>query len=90
MANESRGPDAPDDAADPDEPDEPVRIPIEEVLDLHAFAPPDITSVVDEYVTAAAVDVLNGVAYDAAGDRLFVTNSQANTVTVLGRDHGMR
>ena len=53
MADESRGPDAPDDAADPDEPDEPVRIPIEEVLDLHAFAPPDIPSVVDEYVRAA-------------------------------------
>ena len=53
MADESRGPDAPDDAADPDEPDEPVRIPIEEVLDLHAFAPPDIPSVVDEDVRAA-------------------------------------
>ena len=29
------------------------RIPIEDALDLHAFAPRDITSVVDEYVTAA-------------------------------------
>jgi DNA-nicking Smr family endonuclease len=28
-------------------------IPIEGHLDLHAFAPRDITSVVDEYVTAA-------------------------------------
>jgi dsDNA-specific endonuclease/ATPase MutS2 len=30
------------------------RIPIERELDLHAFAPKDIPSVVDEYVTAAA------------------------------------
>jgi DNA-nicking Smr family endonuclease len=29
------------------------RIPIEDALDLHAFAPRDITSVVEEYVTAA-------------------------------------
>ena len=29
------------------------RIPIEDALDLHAFAPRDIPSVVDEYVTAA-------------------------------------
>jgi len=29
------------------------RIPIEDALDLHAFAPRDISSVVDEYVTAA-------------------------------------
>jgi DNA-nicking Smr family endonuclease len=29
------------------------RIPIEDALDLHAFAPRDIKSVVDEYVTAA-------------------------------------
>jgi dsDNA-specific endonuclease/ATPase MutS2 len=34
--------------------DEPVRIPIEAELDLHAFAPKDIPSVVDEYVDAAA------------------------------------
>ncbi len=34
--------------------DEPVRIPIEPELDLHALAPRDIASVVDEYVTAAA------------------------------------
>jgi dsDNA-specific endonuclease/ATPase MutS2 len=34
--------------------DEPVRIPIEAELDLHAFAPGDIPSVVDEYVAAAA------------------------------------
>jgi dsDNA-specific endonuclease/ATPase MutS2 len=30
-----------------------MRIPIEESLDLHTFAPRDIASVVDEYVTAA-------------------------------------
>ncbi|MBI2829142.1 MAG: Smr/MutS family protein [Acidobacteria bacterium] len=29
------------------------RIPIEDSLDLHAFAPRDIKSVVDEYVSAA-------------------------------------
>lgn len=29
------------------------RVPIEEALDLHAFAPRDIASVVDEYVRAA-------------------------------------
>ena len=29
------------------------RVPIEEALDLHAFAPRDIKSVVEEYVTAA-------------------------------------
>jgi DNA-nicking Smr family endonuclease len=33
---------------------DPVRIPIENELDLHAFAPKDVTSVVTEYVTAAA------------------------------------
>jgi len=31
-----------------------VRIPIESEIDLHAFAPRDIPSVVDEYVNAAA------------------------------------
>jgi DNA-nicking Smr family endonuclease len=30
------------------------RIPIEDALDLHTFAPRDIKSVVDEYVTAAS------------------------------------
>ena len=34
--------------------DEPVRLPVERELDLHAFAPRDIPSVVEEYVTAAA------------------------------------
>lgn len=34
-------------------PDEPVRIPIEDALDLHAFAPRDIPSVVGEYLEAA-------------------------------------
>jgi len=33
--------------------DDPHRIPIEGALDLHAFAPADIASVVDEYLTAA-------------------------------------
>lgn len=33
--------------------DEPHRIPIEDALDLHAFAPRDIRSVVEEYLNAA-------------------------------------
>ena len=33
--------------------DGPLRIPIEDSLDLHAFLPADIPSVVDEYVRAA-------------------------------------
>ena len=36
---------------DPDPPA--VRLPIEDALDLHPFAPRDIPSVVDEYVRAA-------------------------------------
>ena len=36
---------------DPD--DEPVRIPIEDSLDLHPFAPADVRSVVEEYLEAA-------------------------------------
>jgi DNA-nicking Smr family endonuclease len=34
-------------------PDEPVRVPIEDALDLHAFAPKEIPSVVAEYLEAA-------------------------------------
>jgi len=34
--------------------DEPLRIPIEHELDLHAFPPRDVASVVREYVDAAA------------------------------------
>ena len=30
-----------------------MRIPIEDAIDLHAFAPRDVASVVDEYVRAA-------------------------------------
>ena len=41
--------------------DEPVRIPIETELDLHAFAPRDIPSVVQEYVDAAAAAGLSEV-----------------------------
>ena len=33
--------------------DDPVRIPIEASIDLHSFAPPDVWSVVDEYLHAA-------------------------------------
>jgi DNA-nicking Smr family endonuclease len=35
------------------EEDEPVAIPIENAIDLHAFAPRDVISVVDEYLHAA-------------------------------------
>ena len=41
--------------------DEPVHIPIERELDLHAFAPRDIGSVVQEYVDAAAAAGLREV-----------------------------
>jgi dsDNA-specific endonuclease/ATPase MutS2 len=34
--------------------DSPIRIPISGELDLHAFAPADVVSVVSEYVDAAA------------------------------------
>lgn len=34
-------------------PDEPADVPIEDVLDLHPFAPRDIPSVVEEYLEAA-------------------------------------
>jgi len=33
---------------------DPVRVPIEREIDLHAFAPADIPSVVEEYVLAAS------------------------------------
>ena len=33
--------------------DEPFEIPIEESIDLHAFAPKDVVSVVDDYLQAA-------------------------------------
>ena len=36
-----------------DEP-EPVNLPIEDALDLHAFAPGDVRPVVDEYLKEAA------------------------------------
>jgi DNA-nicking Smr family endonuclease len=39
----------------PDDPEpEPVALPIEDSLDLHAFAPRDVLSVVDEYLREAA------------------------------------
>jgi dsDNA-specific endonuclease/ATPase MutS2 len=39
----------------------PVQIPIEPELDLHAFAPADIASVVDEFVEAAVAAGLRDV-----------------------------
>ena len=41
--------------------DEPVRIPIEHELDLHAFPPRDVASVVREYVDAAAAAGLTDI-----------------------------
>ena len=41
--------------------DDPVRIPIDEALDLHAFHPRDVASVVEEFVTAAAAAGLREV-----------------------------
>jgi dsDNA-specific endonuclease/ATPase MutS2 len=41
--------------------DEPLRIPIESELDLHAFAPADVVSVVNEYINAAAMKGLREV-----------------------------
>ena len=41
--------------------DEPVRIPIEHELDLHAFPPRDVASVVREYVEAAAAAGLTDI-----------------------------
>lgn len=32
-----------------------IRVPIEAEIDLHAFSPRDVTSVVEEYVRAAAI-----------------------------------
>jgi DNA-nicking Smr family endonuclease len=34
--------------------DEPLRVPIEDRIDLHAFSPREVASVVEEYLTAAA------------------------------------
>jgi dsDNA-specific endonuclease/ATPase MutS2 len=34
-------------------PDDPIRIPIEDEIDLHPFAPADIPSVVEAYIDAA-------------------------------------
>ena len=45
----------PDPPGPPSGPDpSPVQIPIEDALDLHAFMPRDVRSVVDEYLHAAA------------------------------------
>jgi len=34
--------------------DEPLRVPIEDRIDLHTFSPREVASVVEEYLTAAA------------------------------------
>ena len=34
--------------------DDPVRVPIEDAIDLHSFAPRDVISVVEEYLHAAS------------------------------------
>jgi dsDNA-specific endonuclease/ATPase MutS2 len=41
--------------------DPPIRVPIEAQIDLHAFAPADVVSVVNEYVEAAAAKRLTEV-----------------------------
>ncbi len=41
------------DPAEPPPATNPVQVPIDDSLDLHAFAPRDIRSVVDEYIRAA-------------------------------------
>jgi DNA-nicking Smr family endonuclease len=41
--------------------DDPVRVPIEGEIDLHAFAPRDVPSVVAEYIDAAAAAGLREV-----------------------------
>ena len=41
--------------------DEPIRVPIEHEIDLHAFRSCDITSVVHEYIDAAAAAGLHEV-----------------------------
>jgi dsDNA-specific endonuclease/ATPase MutS2 len=41
--------------------DDPLQIPIESEIDLHAFAPRDIVSVVGEYIDAAAAKGLTEV-----------------------------
>jgi dsDNA-specific endonuclease/ATPase MutS2 len=43
--------------------EEPVRIPVGRELDLHAFAPRDIASVVTEYVDAAAAAGLGEIRF---------------------------
>ncbi len=40
---------------------EPIRIPIEGVLDLHAFRPEDAASVVEEYISACLEEGMNEV-----------------------------
>jgi DNA-nicking Smr family endonuclease len=48
------GPSGPPPPAPAPEDPPPVQIPIEDALDLHAFAPRDVRSVVDEYLREAA------------------------------------
>ncbi len=38
---------------EPDDPDDPIVLPIEDSIDLHAFAPKDIPDVVGSYLEAA-------------------------------------
>jgi DNA-nicking Smr family endonuclease len=40
-------------ADEPEDPDTPVVLPIEDSIDLHAFAPKDVSSVVESYLEAA-------------------------------------
>jgi len=55
--------------------DEPLRIPIEDRIDLHAFSPREVASVVEEYIEAAArkryreVRVIHGKGTGPSGPR---------------------
>ncbi len=53
MTSRTRRPDRPDRPGESEAAGQPVAVPIEDTLDLHAFAPADIGSLVEDYVTAA-------------------------------------
>ena len=54
MAEHGKNPPAPSSVADNSPFDEPVVLPLEDRLDLHAFQPKDVVSVVNEYLDQCA------------------------------------
>jgi hypothetical protein len=54
VPHDRRGPGWCQDPGEPEEEPEPVVVPVEDALDLHAFHPRDVRSVVDEYLREAA------------------------------------